>query len=537
MRITNNMMINKTISNINGNKTNVDRLNTQMSSQKKIQRPSDDPVIAIRALRLRSTLSRIDQFYEKNIPDAKTWLDVADTALYNMNKILSSVRTECDKGANDYLNANDRKTILENLNKLKEQLYSEGNADNAGRTIFTGYRTGSQLTFMKEETDTTYNITQSFKADRDITSQRYQNGGIDVPLTPGDIANTGNIDIDHISKSEYDRVRLGYDDVKSLEEFSYSYGNTKAFFHKADAVADANGNLVYKAVDDLGNPVLDSTGAQITMTEYADEAAWAAADANGEKKVGSESFAFIRDKGDMVMGETISNTLKSNHADINVNYDKKGFTTGELRPEFYYNCTDKTDPANPVNYVKFDAAGNEIYQDINITISDNQTLTVNLQASNIFDMSIYQDVVELADAVEAAISAEEKVAKIKSMMGEPQYANQQEDLKKWLEGANKEADLANDHMSKLFGAGIGKFDKHMQKVNKSYTEIGTRGDQLEMTESRVSNQQLVTEDLKSKNEDRDLSEIIIDYTASYTAYQAALQAAGKLEKQTLLNYI
>ena len=41
-----------------------------MTSQKKISRPSDDPVIAIRALRLRSSLSQINQYYEKNIPDA-----------------------------------------------------------------------------------------------------------------------------------------------------------------------------------------------------------------------------------------------------------------------------------------------------------------------------------------------------------------------------------------------------------------------------------------------------------------------------------
>ena len=64
MRITNNMMLNTTSSNINGNKLNVNNLNNQMSSQKKIQRPSENPVIAIRALRLRSTLSQINQYYE-----------------------------------------------------------------------------------------------------------------------------------------------------------------------------------------------------------------------------------------------------------------------------------------------------------------------------------------------------------------------------------------------------------------------------------------------------------------------------------------
>lgn len=65
MRVTNNMIMSNTKININGNKTNVNTLNNQMTSQKKISRPSDDPVIAIRALRLRSSLSQINQYYKK----------------------------------------------------------------------------------------------------------------------------------------------------------------------------------------------------------------------------------------------------------------------------------------------------------------------------------------------------------------------------------------------------------------------------------------------------------------------------------------
>ena len=57
MRVTNNMMLRNTTSNINNNKYSVNSLNNQMSSQKKISRPSEDPVVAIRALRLRSNQS------------------------------------------------------------------------------------------------------------------------------------------------------------------------------------------------------------------------------------------------------------------------------------------------------------------------------------------------------------------------------------------------------------------------------------------------------------------------------------------------
>lgn len=54
MRVTNNMITSNTKSNINANKVLVDKYNTQMTTQKKINKPSDDPVIAIRSLRMQT---------------------------------------------------------------------------------------------------------------------------------------------------------------------------------------------------------------------------------------------------------------------------------------------------------------------------------------------------------------------------------------------------------------------------------------------------------------------------------------------------
>lgn len=70
MRITNQMMINSSISNIQVNKNQMNTLSTELSTQKKISKPSDDPIIAIRALRLRSSLDEVTQYLGKNIPDA-----------------------------------------------------------------------------------------------------------------------------------------------------------------------------------------------------------------------------------------------------------------------------------------------------------------------------------------------------------------------------------------------------------------------------------------------------------------------------------
>lgn len=84
-------MQNNNLTNINMNKVLQDRLSTQMSTEKKISKPSDDPVIAIRALRLRGNVTEVTQYYSKNIPDAESWLNVTEGALKNTSSIITNM--------------------------------------------------------------------------------------------------------------------------------------------------------------------------------------------------------------------------------------------------------------------------------------------------------------------------------------------------------------------------------------------------------------------------------------------------------------
>lgn len=110
-------------------------------------------------------------------------------------------------------------------------------------------------------------------------------------------------------------------------------------------------------------------------------------------------------------------------------------------------------------------------------------------------------------------------------------------LEDWLAAAKKEADYADDNMQKLYDSYIGNFNKYLEQVNLALTDVGSKGVSLDLTKNRMANQQTTVETLKSTNEDRELSDIIIDYTAAYNAYQASLQAASKINQNTLLNYI
>lgn len=109
-------------------------------------------------------------------------------------------------------------------------------------------------------------------------------------------------------------------------------------------------------------------------------------------------------------------------------------------------------------------------------------------------------------------------------------------LEDWIAAAKKERDYADDNLQKLYNSYIGNFDDYLQKVNLANTDLGSKGQSLDLTKNRMANQQTTMEELKSTNEDRDLSEIIIDYTSAYTAYQGILTGCGEDQSDNITDY-
>ena len=93
---------------------------TQLSTQKKINKPSEDPVIAIRALRLRSSLEQVTQYLNKNIPDADSWLKTTEGAVDEAVSVITDLYAYCEQGATDSYSPSERSTLAESLNKLRD---------------------------------------------------------------------------------------------------------------------------------------------------------------------------------------------------------------------------------------------------------------------------------------------------------------------------------------------------------------------------------------------------------------------------------
>lgn len=240
MRITTKMMQNTSLNNLNTNKALQEKLTTQLSTMKKITRPSDDPVIAIRSLKLNASLNKIDQYYEKNSEDAESWLQLTESAIKTSVDILTSMRTYVVQAAQGSLTADDRKAIVENLSNFEKEIYSTGNADSAGRSIFTGYRTDVPLTFKEDKEERYSIIEQRNNTCLDTT----------VFVRTGELAsiNEGNFNTADKTTTEYQvdsyqipRIRLAYEDVAFNQDMDINKENVSVSYlqtAKVDEIAN-----------------------------------------------------------------------------------------------------------------------------------------------------------------------------------------------------------------------------------------------------------------------------------------------------------
>ncbi|WP_107942110.1 flagellar hook-associated protein FlgL [Metasolibacillus fluoroglycofenilyticus] len=144
MRVTQSMLSNNMLRNLNTSYGKLGKLQEQLYSGKKITRPSDDPVIAIKGMSYRTELDRTTQ-YKRNIGEANTWLDTTDDALGQAGEILNRVKELVVQAANDTNVVEDREKMQKEMEQLKRQLQDIANTQIGDKYIFSGTQTDKPL--------------------------------------------------------------------------------------------------------------------------------------------------------------------------------------------------------------------------------------------------------------------------------------------------------------------------------------------------------------------------------------------------------
>lgn len=527
MRITNKIMQNNNLSNINTNKVYQDKLSTQMSTQKKVNRPSDDPVVAIRALRLRSSVTEITQYYSKNIPDAESWLDVTEDALKNLTSIVTDMITQCTKGSNGDLKLEDRQIILEQLKALGDEVYSTANADYAGRYVFAGYRTDTPISFTTASTDN-YTITEQIDSSViDEVTHINTDKMLDINVSNYNSASVKDINETDISDVTVNRIRLAYDNCNAGTTPVIKYTKRNADGTLADSTSvKPDGEI--KATNVMNSYDKSADGDDpYTFVSKNDDA-----------------VVFVPDTGELLLGKNVYNELMAakddpstvyDESEIQVTYEKNDWNNGDLRPEHYYYCKNNN---TGIEYNEAYITGDAETQAIEYDVGFNQTIRVNSTAGECFKTGIGREVNDLITSMQEVINIETVKNNIETKLKDETLSDDDKKiLQTQLVAAEKAYSLAKDKCQRAFEGGITAFQGYLDDANLCITDTGTRSKKLELIENRMQNQKTTFETLKSENEDIDITEVAIQLTSAELTYEAALMATGKVMQTSLLNFI
>ncbi len=197
MRVTNGMIRNNTLNSLYTNMGRLDTLYTQMSTLKKIQRPSDNPIVAGRALKLRINVLEAEQ-YKSNTDEAMSWMSITEKALDNITGIIKDIRYKCVHASTDTLETKDREKIKADIEQLWEQLQQESNVTYAGRHVFSGYKTNEPVMLVKDMTLTAAETPLTLGEDITVVSDTHLPTGTVIPaagmtLTAGTTLAAGTV--------------------------------------------------------------------------------------------------------------------------------------------------------------------------------------------------------------------------------------------------------------------------------------------------------------------------------------------------------
>ncbi|MDQ0352901.1 flagellar hook-associated protein 3 FlgL [Alkalibacillus filiformis] len=140
MRVTQNMLNNNMLNNLRQNSAEMQRSMEQLSTGKKINRPSDDPVVAMKGVDYRSELSKVEQF-ERNMSEVRSWMDTSDEAMNEAGQSLQRIRELVVQASNDTYDGDDRANMASEVEEIKNHLTELANSRVNNKYIFNGANT------------------------------------------------------------------------------------------------------------------------------------------------------------------------------------------------------------------------------------------------------------------------------------------------------------------------------------------------------------------------------------------------------------
>ena len=567
MRITNQMTANTIMLNVNRNVGALDRTFQQMASGRQIQFASQNPILASRTLKFRTTISENEQF-QRNLNQGNAFLEMSENAIAAVNQMMHTIRELTVQGASDTLTHADRQAIALNISNLVEEIGLQMNQTHAGRNIFTGLRTDEPAVFSRPN-DSSFRITQHFNP-LDIQPFRAlgENGIVDAH-----------------------RLILPYRHI------------------------DAGSIWIRPELQVDGNPV------QVTHMSATEPGAFEPA---------PNQIIYLEDTGELIFGSGVMDAISElEPASFSITYNKTGFVRGDLNPKVYFDSVawdqdswrehlstlpDKADvlmnfattigvaipqdledrinailspappvdppvdpPADPPEWVRYNQLERDLaplllemeefirgyMEDNNIDDNfpslaafappekraftmDNQSMEfeigvgiripVNSLAKNIYTPEMHAVFREFTGFIEGITISSEAELRTR-FSGEP-YNLTGADLDNRIEAQISQETTHNRAVTQArFDDLLGAIDGFMADITTQRTDVGARISRLALIDDRLQDDNLSFRGLLSQNEDADIADVITRMNMLQAVYQASLHVGMNMMQTTLLDFL
>ena len=143
MRITNNMLSQNLLSNLETSQNQMYDLQNQLSSGLKLTKPSDDPVGAEQAINYNSNIASVAQS-QKNCTQALSFMNTTDGAMGNITSMVQQIRTLTVQAADDVNQGTPRLDIKTEVDQITQQLQTVANTQIGNKYIFGGTNTTTE---------------------------------------------------------------------------------------------------------------------------------------------------------------------------------------------------------------------------------------------------------------------------------------------------------------------------------------------------------------------------------------------------------
>jgi flagellar hook-associated protein 3 FlgL len=266
MRITDFILQNTYLMNLNANKNEVNRIQQQIVTQKKINKPSDSPLGSARLLRYNNQLNDIAT-YLKNSDYASSFIDRTTTALQSIQDIVVNAQTDFVK-IGDPLVKDSLPIYADKVDFYLNSIIDLANSEYDGKALFGGTEiTGKPFSIDSSTSQVSINNwniggEQKIRISKSI-EQQINISGDELFLSV--LKNTGNFDINASAGTTTNLTNTVYDSSGNVYNVSVTYTKASANNYTMDySITDSSSTVVTSGSHTLA---FDATTGNLTSMD------------------------------------------------------------------------------------------------------------------------------------------------------------------------------------------------------------------------------------------------------------------------------